>query len=261
MRLDVARPPRRHRAADGRAPRRRPLRRPARAHRRGHRAGRAGGLRRSAGRDRGAGRGRSSEIALPHAEHGLAAYYVLAPPRRAPTWPATTACATASGPATATRCRSTRTRAPRGFGDEVKRRIMLGTYALSSGYYEAYYGRAQRVQDEDRRGLRERVRARRPGRHAHVARPSRSGSASAPTTRSRCTSRTTARSRCRWPGSRRSRCPGGFSEGLPVGVQLAGPAFSEQRILEAAHALELALDLGGEPLACLSRSPSAATSR
>ena len=37
-----------------------------------------------------------------------------------------------------------RTRAE-GFGDEVKRRIMLGTYALSSGYYEAYYGRAQRV--------------------------------------------------------------------------------------------------------------------
>ena len=37
-----------------------------------------------------------------------------------------------------------RTRA-RGFGAEVKRRIMLGTYALSSGYYEAYYGRAQRV--------------------------------------------------------------------------------------------------------------------
>ena len=37
-----------------------------------------------------------------------------------------------------------RTRA-RGFGAEVKRRVMLGTYALSSGYYEAYYGRAQRV--------------------------------------------------------------------------------------------------------------------
>ena len=46
---------------------------------------------------------------------------------------------------TATCCRCTRRRAPQGFGDEVKRRIMLGTYALSSGYYEAYYGRAQRV--------------------------------------------------------------------------------------------------------------------
>ena len=46
-----------------------------------------------------------------------------------------------------------RTRAA-GFGAEVKRRIMLGTYALSSGYYDAYYGRAQKVRTQDRRGLR-----------------------------------------------------------------------------------------------------------
>ena len=66
-------------------------------------------------------------------------------PRRRATWPATTACATA--------CGSTRTPptmmwtppAPPGFGAEVKRRIMLGTYALSAGYYDAYYGKAQKV--------------------------------------------------------------------------------------------------------------------
>ena len=46
-----------------------------------------------------------------------------------------------------------------GFGPEVKRRIMLGTYALSSGYYDAYYGRAQRVRTLIAARLRGRVRA------------------------------------------------------------------------------------------------------
>ena len=51
-----------------------------------------------------------------------------------------------------------RTRA-RGFGAEVKRRIMLGTYALSSGYYEAYYGSAQKVRTLIVARLRPRLRA------------------------------------------------------------------------------------------------------
>ena len=41
--------------------------------------------------------------------------------------------------------------------------------------------------------------------------------------------------------------PGGLSEGLPVGIQLTGPAFSENRILDAAHALELAIGFDGSP--------------
>ena len=105
-----------------------------------------------------------------------------------PTSPASTACATACAPrATATCCTCTRRRAPRGFGAEVKRRIMLGTYALSSGYYDAYYGRAQKVRDEDRRRLPRGVRALRLHRDADRARRSRSSSARSPTTRSRCT--------------------------------------------------------------------------
>ena len=89
--------------------------------------------------------GQLEEVALPHSPHGIAAYYVIAP---------------AEASANLSRYDGVRfgiratdddllsmyeeTRAA-GFGDEVKRRIMLGTYALSSGYYEAYYGRAQRV--------------------------------------------------------------------------------------------------------------------
>ena len=48
----------------------------------------------------------------------------------------------------------TSARAHEGFGEEVKRRIMIGTYALSSGYYEAYYGTAQKVRTKIARGLR-----------------------------------------------------------------------------------------------------------
>ncbi len=86
------------------------------------------------------------ECELPHAEHGISAYYVLAPAE------ASSNLARYDGVRYGLReddpsdliemYESTRAA---GFGAEVKRRIMLGTYALSSGYYDAYYGRAQRV--------------------------------------------------------------------------------------------------------------------
>ena len=86
------------------------------------------------------------EIDLPHAPHALSAYYVLAPSE------ASSNLARFDGVRYGMRAPDatdlldmyTRTRHD-GFGAEVKRRIMLGTYALSSGYYDAYYGSAQRV--------------------------------------------------------------------------------------------------------------------
>ena len=83
---------------------------------------------------------------LPHAPHALSAYYVIAPAE------ASSNLARFDGVRYGLRAEDatdlldmyTRTRHD-GFGAEVKRRIMLGTYALSSGYYDAYYGRAQRV--------------------------------------------------------------------------------------------------------------------
>ena len=98
-------------------------------------------------------------VRLPHAPHALSAYYVLAPAE------ASSNLARFDGVRYGLRAESadgvdratgrgrgpggligmyTRTRHD-GFGPEVKRRIMLGTYALSAGYYDAYYGRAQRV--------------------------------------------------------------------------------------------------------------------
>ncbi len=85
------------------------------------------------------------EISLPHSGYGLQAYYVIAPAE------ASANLARYDGvryglrvPATTLDEMYENTRHD-GFGAEVKRRIMIGTYALSSGYYDAYYGTAQRV--------------------------------------------------------------------------------------------------------------------
>ena len=85
------------------------------------------------------------EVALPHAEYALSAYYLIAPSE------ASSNLARYDGVRYGLREDGTdsiemmiRTRGA-GFGPEVKRRIMLGTYALSAGYYDAYYGQAQKV--------------------------------------------------------------------------------------------------------------------
>ena len=191
--------------------------------------------------------GALEEVALPHADHGISAYYVIAP---------------AEASANLARYDGVRygprkgdgdllslyeeTRAE-GFGEEVKRRIMLGTYALSSGYYEAYYGRAQRVRTkiaDDFRAAFERVDL--------IVTPT------SPTIAFKLGERTAdplamyLSDYCTVPmplaGIPAISIPGGLSEGLPVGIQLAGPAFSENRIFDAAFALENAIGFDGVPL-------------
>lgn len=86
------------------------------------------------------------ETTLPNLDYALSAYYLIAPAE------ASSNLARFDGVRYGFRAEGgedmlemySRTRA-RGFGDEVKRRIMLGTYALSAGYYEAYYGQAQKI--------------------------------------------------------------------------------------------------------------------
>jgi aspartyl-tRNA(Asn)/glutamyl-tRNA(Gln) amidotransferase subunit A len=125
---------------------------------------------------------------------------------------------------------------------------MLGTYALSSGYYEAYYGRAQRVRTkiaDDFRAAFERVDL--------ILTPT------SPTVAFKLGERTDdplamyLSDYCTVPmplaGIPAISIPGGLSEGLPVGIQLAGPAFSENRILDAAYALEQAIGFEGVPVA------------
>src|SRR5207237_2810472 len=92
---------------------------------------------------------------LPHAPHALSAYYLIAPAE------ASANLARFDGVRYGLRVDGSndlasmysRTRA-QGFGAEVKRRIMLGTYALSSGYYDAYYGTAQKVRTKISRNFR-----------------------------------------------------------------------------------------------------------
>lgn len=87
-------------------------------------------------------------VSLPHTEYGVAAYYILAAAEASSNLARFDGirygCRSMAGPDTLIDQMYTATRSA-GFGFEVKRRIMLGTYVLSSGYYEAYYGKAQRV--------------------------------------------------------------------------------------------------------------------
>jgi aspartyl-tRNA(Asn)/glutamyl-tRNA(Gln) amidotransferase subunit A len=133
-----------------------------------------------------------------------------------------------------------------GFGAEVKRRIMLGTYVLSSGYYDAFYGRAQRVRTkivEDFRSVFERV--------DFVVTPT------SPTVAFELGAKTGdplsmyLNDFCTVPmslaGIPAISIPCGLSDGLPVGLQLAGPAFSENALLDAAYALEQTLGFDSTP--------------
>jgi aspartyl-tRNA(Asn)/glutamyl-tRNA(Gln) amidotransferase subunit A len=191
---------------------------------------------------------RLEEIELPHAEAGLSAYYVLAPAE------ASSNLSRFDGVRYGNRIEDedgtlmgmyTRTRHD-GFGPEVKRRIMLGTYALSAGYYDAYYGTAQRVRTKiagDFKAAFDQVDV--------IATPTSptvawelGAKVSDPLAMYLSDVFTIPMSLAGIPGI---NIPSGLSDGLPVGLQLAGPAFSENLILGVAHALErtLGFDTGG----------------
>jgi aspartyl-tRNA(Asn)/glutamyl-tRNA(Gln) amidotransferase subunit A len=133
-----------------------------------------------------------------------------------------------------------------GFGDEPKRRIMLGTYALSAGYYDAYYGRAQQVRTVI---IRE---------HAAVfERFDLIVSPTSPTVAFRLGERahdplamylsdllTIPSCMAGLPGL---SIPCGLSDGLPVGLQLIGPQLAENTLFRAGHALERAIGFDPVP--------------
>ena len=85
-------------------------------------------------------------LSLPHTKYAIPTYYIVATAEASSTWRALTVCATVTGPAIRVLLSEMYRRSrDLGFGAEVKRRIMLGTYALSAGYYDAYYLKAQKV--------------------------------------------------------------------------------------------------------------------
>jgi aspartyl-tRNA(Asn)/glutamyl-tRNA(Gln) amidotransferase subunit A len=190
--------------------------------------------------------GAVTQVDLPNADHGLSAYYLLAPAE------ASANLARYDGVRFGLRAGDgdllslyEETRGE-GFGDEVKRRIMLGTYALSAGYYDALYGRALKVRTkiaEDFRTAFEAVDV--------VVTPTSPTVAFALGERTDDPYAMYLSDYFTVPmplaGIPALSIPAGLSEGLPVGFQLAGPAFSEPRLLDAGHALEAAIGFDGGP--------------
>ncbi len=181
------------------------------------------------------------EVSLPHTEYAVAVYYLLA------TAEASSNLARYDGVRYGHRAKAPadlidlyfRSRAE-GFGPEVKRRIMLGTYALSSGYYDAYYAKAQRV-----RTLIKRDFDRAFERVDVIATPT------APTPAFRLGEKTQDPLQMylsdiftisvNLAGVPALSMPCGFSpEGLPIGFQLIGKTFDEETVLRAAFAYEQA---------------------
>jgi aspartyl-tRNA(Asn)/glutamyl-tRNA(Gln) amidotransferase subunit A len=193
------------------------------------------------------------ECELPHADHGLSAYYVLAPAEASANlarYDGVRYGLRADGDGDLTAMYE-RTRA-QGFGAEVKRRIMLGTYALSSGYYDAYYGRAQRVRTKIATDLAtafEQVDFLVTPTSPTVA--FKLGEKAANPLAMYLSDYFTVPMSL--AGTPAISIPAGLAEPdgggpeLPVGFQIAAPAFAESKLLDAAHALEQGIGFGGGP--------------
>jgi aspartyl-tRNA(Asn)/glutamyl-tRNA(Gln) amidotransferase subunit A len=186
------------------------------------------------------------DVSLPHSDYGIAAYYVIAP------------CEASSnlarydgvhfGHRTAEPVRDiielfSKTRAE-GFGEEVQRRIMIGTYALSSGYYDAYYLRALKIRALILRDFEQAF-----GKCDAILCPTsptpafKAGEKTGdPLQMYLCDVFTVT---CNIAGIAGISLPCGFTSGekpLPIGMQLLGPTFSEPKLLRIARMYEAATD-------------------
>ncbi len=182
------------------------------------------------------------EVALPNMNLSAPAYYVVAPAE------CSSNLARFDGVRFGYRCESpkdladlyTRSRGE-GFGAEVKRRILIGTYVLSAGYYDAYYLKAQKIRrliSEDFRQAFEEVDVIMGPTSPSVA--FRFGEKSAdPIAMYLSDIYTIAVNLAGLPGM---SVPVGFSKGLPVGMQIIGNYFSESRLLNVAHRYQQVTD-------------------
>ena len=179
------------------------------------------------------------EISLPHTEYAVLTYYIIAPSE------ASSNLARYDGVKYGFRAEGAeslgdmyfKTRA-QGFGDEVKRRIMLGTYALSSGYYDAYYLKAQRVRTlikKDFNEAFEKVDAIVAPTTPEVA--FKIGEKTQDPIKMYLSDVLTIP--CNIAGLPGISVPCGFSsDGLPIGIQVLGKPFDEETVLHVAHAYE-----------------------
>ncbi len=194
------------------------------------------------------------EISLPHTEYALPVYYLVAPAEASANLARfdgvryglrATGGSAANGNSESglsSLWDQYETTRGAGFGPEVKRRIMLGTYALSAGYYDAYYGQAQKVRTLIKRDFDQAFQ-----QVDVIACPV------APTTAFALGAKTDdplamyLEDVFTLPPSLAGICglslPCGFdARGLPIGLQLLGPAFGEDRVLRAGHVYQQATD-------------------
>jgi aspartyl-tRNA(Asn)/glutamyl-tRNA(Gln) amidotransferase subunit A len=187
------------------------------------------------------------EVSLPHVDYALSAYYLIAPSE------ASSNLARYDGVRYGLRVEGgdsvemmTKTRGA-GFGPEVKRRIMLGTYALSAGYYEAYYGQAQKVRTLIIRDY-----------EAAFAEHDVLVSPTSPTTAFRIGERAgdplamylsdVFTIPANLSGMPSISIPSGLDgSGLPVGLQITAPVLAEAMLLRVAHTLEGELRFSDRP--------------
>ena len=181
------------------------------------------------------------DIDLPNNHLSVPAYYVVAPAE------ASANLSRYDGVRYGHRCENpadlddlyTRSRSE-GFGDEVKRRILVGTYALSAGYYDAYYRKAQRIRRLIRRDFTEafaKVDVIAGPTSPHVA--FAHGAKADPVEMYLEDIFTIAVNLAGLPGI---SVPAGFEDGLPFGLQIIGPDFGEARVLNVAHQFQQLTD-------------------
>ena len=182
------------------------------------------------------------EVSLPHLDCALPVYYLLAPAEASANLARYDGVRYGASHSQAEELWDTfRLTRGAGFGAEVKRRIMLGTYALSAGYYDAYYLKAQKVRTLIRQDFDEALQ-----RCDVIVAPT------TPTTAFRIGEKaadplqmylsdvyTLSLNLAGLPGI---SIPCGFAAGLPIGVQVMGGAFEEERVLRVAHAYEHATE-------------------
>jgi aspartyl-tRNA(Asn)/glutamyl-tRNA(Gln) amidotransferase subunit A len=186
------------------------------------------------------------EVSLPHTDYALPAYYLIAPAECSANLARFDGVRYGlSVPDAADIWETYRETRERGFGPEVKRRIMLGTFALSAGYYDAFYLKAQKVrtlikQDFDRAFEQVDV----------IVGPT------SPTTAFEIGERIEDPLQmylsdvytlsCNLAGICGLSLPCGFDDGLPIGLQVQGPAFREESIIRVAYAYEQATSWHGQ---------------
>ncbi|TCL69984.1 aspartyl/glutamyl-tRNA(Asn/Gln) amidotransferase subunit A [Hydrogenispora ethanolica] len=183
------------------------------------------------------------DVSLPYTQYALATYYIIAPAEASSNlarydgvrYGHRTAEEVSDSVALFMKTRK------EGFGPEVKRRIMIGTYALSSGYYDAYYLKAQQVRTLIREDFNRAFQS-----CDLILTPT------APSVAFKIGSKTKdplemylediCTITCNMAGIPGLSLPGGFDQGKPIGLQLLGPAFGEATLLRAAYGFEQATD-------------------